>query len=210
MHCSHVKRVIEDYWDRALPAEASHRVELHLAGCPACRSEFGGVDDLLRRPSLVDVPAGLSARIAAAIEANTPDGRRAATSRRDSSAGSRLLSNPASGAVAACLTFLLLGWLSSMLPVEQQSGPVPTPGTPPLSPALLASVGQSMTLPVPVSPLAAVAQAAALEQFMQSVAEPAPVSVRNLSFIEEAPVTDPPSAVQRIPIIISRLSALGA
>ena len=51
MKCEAAQERLDDYVDGALPEAEFQEVELHIAGCPACRAEEEGLRELLARAS---------------------------------------------------------------------------------------------------------------------------------------------------------------
>lgn len=208
MQCRDTKLLIEAWWDRDLPPETAARVERHLKTCPDCRAEYGPITQLLHHPEPVAVPAGLRDRILAAVEplplplAGQSDNR----GRPRSWVG--FLHAPWAGALAACLTFAFLAWVSSMIPVGGPRVERPAVENPP-SPLVLASWAGTLTMPGQVGVLPAIARAAAFEQIVQGGAAPPEVFVRNRISDQDLPPLDATPAIPQIPILLG-LSALGA
>lgn len=107
MRCDEVRALLPERETGGLAPSEAEAVDTHLGGCEACAGE-AGVVSLLRggRPA---VPAGLAARIRAAVEADagaTADGRaRQASGPRDRST----LLFPWWGLAAAAVTAVALG-----------------------------------------------------------------------------------------------------
>ena len=72
MNCTETSELIDDYVDGALEGGLLHELELHLAGCAACREEERELRALLAEaaalPSDVDPPRDLWPEIAARLE----------------------------------------------------------------------------------------------------------------------------------------------
>ena len=207
MECRDTKLLMEAYWDRHLPPDTAARVERHLNDCPACRAEFGAVTQLLTNPEPVAVTAGLGERIRGAIETlPLPAGATPSPSARMRRWHS-ILRAPWAGALAACVTFAFLGWLSSQIP---GGGGVPNDGLnakPAKSPNLLLAFGwaQSMAVPGPCSSLAAMAQTSALD----TVIEPhgAVADARGRLRLSDLPATNSTPAMQDLPIVAGAMYA---
>lgn len=211
MECRDTKLLIEAYWDRLLPPEMVDRVERHLNTCAACRAEYGPVTQLLTNPEVVAVPAGLSARICGAIEDlplpelvtadNSPRLRR----------WQALLRAPWAGALAACVTFAFLGWLSSRLPggavMPDGSRPIRSVATEEPHPLLALSWVQSMAVPGPGAPLAGLAQASALDSLIEPRGGSPANFVRSRLRIPDLPAGDANSVVSDLPIVAGALYA---
>jgi anti-sigma factor RsiW len=76
MKCTTTSDLIDDYVDGTLEGAALHEVELHLAGCAACREEERGLRALLAEadalPEDIDPPRDLWPGIAARLEREEP------------------------------------------------------------------------------------------------------------------------------------------
>ncbi len=75
MRCRKAERLISGFLDSRLSAGAARDLEVHLAGCPSCRSYLAGLDLIQRGaavPEETSVPSGywddLSARVRARLE----------------------------------------------------------------------------------------------------------------------------------------------
>ncbi|HOB73347.1 MAG TPA: zf-HC2 domain-containing protein [Phycisphaerae bacterium] len=208
MQCRDIKLQIEAWWDRDLPPETAARVERHLETCPDCRAEYGPVTQLLRHPEPVAVPDGLRDRILAAVEPLPLPVAGKSDNRRHPRPWIGFLHAPWAGALAACLTFAFLAWVSSMIPVGGSHIEEPVVTNPP-SPLVLASWAGALTMPGQMGALPAIARAAVFEQVVQERAAPPETFVRNRISDQDLPSLDATPAIPQIPILL-RLSALGA
>lgn len=207
MECRDTKLLIEAYWDRHLPPETAAQVERHLRECSICRAEFGPVTQLLTEPESVTAPAGLRERICAAIETLPMPGREQPGESRRLRRWYSTLQAPWAGALAACVTFALLGWLSSQIPGGGPGGKVRV--TPVASPNPLLALGwaQSIAIPGPCNSLAAMAQATALDSLVdQSAAEPTAV-LHGRVRLSDLPAANASPAMSDLPIVAGTLYA---
>ncbi|MEP0844806.1 MAG: zf-HC2 domain-containing protein [Phycisphaerae bacterium] len=210
MDCRDTKLLMDAYWDRHLPTELTAQVEDHLADCPSCRGEYGGVTELLARPDPVAVPAGLRERILAAVSTVEIQSHPQAPAGRSYRWWMDLLHAPWAGATAACLVFAFLGWIGFQIPVR---GPdAVSSGTNARTapdPMLLAGWTQSLAVPGPGRALPALVQAVAIERALRP--ELPEMSVRN-RVLEQAvePPSEAPPAIHEIGRIVAGLSTLGA
>ncbi len=210
MQCRDTKLLIEAWWDRHLPPDLAEQVERHLEMCPDCRTEYGPTTQLLNHPEPVDVPEGLRERIMAAVEPLpilnvTPFPKRAYVRWWP-----EVLQAPWAGALAACLTFAFLTWVSSSIPhrhFSTERSPL-TDGAAP-SPLVLATWAGALPLPGQLGALPAVARAAVFEEVLQGRAAPPEEFVRSRILDQDLPPLDPPPGIPEIPIIVG-LSTLGA
>lgn len=72
LFCEDVELMLQDYLDGYLLSSQREVLEAHVRGCAKCRTLVGGLtrlDDRLERLGEVDVPAGLSRSILAALPA---------------------------------------------------------------------------------------------------------------------------------------------
>ena len=71
--CEETFRRLDDYVDRALPAEERRRVEAHLADCVVCAREYrfeqSVIDHLRGALRRLDVPPDLFRKVAAQLDA---------------------------------------------------------------------------------------------------------------------------------------------
>ncbi|MFI5184218.1 MAG: zf-HC2 domain-containing protein [Vicinamibacteria bacterium] len=118
MTCADVLDRLDDYEDGLLSEADLHAIELHLAGCDACREESDGSRALLRKAASaareMDPPRDLWPGIASRIEAE----REPAAGRR----ARRFLSHPSGLAAAAAVVIALASILT-----RRGSEPAPTP-----------------------------------------------------------------------------------
>jgi anti-sigma factor RsiW len=208
MECRDTKLLIEAYWDGHLPPETAAQVERHLRECSICRAEYGPVTQLLTGPEPVIASAGLRERICAAIETLPMPGSEPAGESRRLRRWQSILQAPWAGALAACVTFALLGWLSSQIP---GGGPGPevirvTPVSAP-NPMLALGWAQSIAIPGPCNSLAAMAQATALDSLVdQSAAEPAAV-IHGRVRLSDLPATHSTPALSDLPLVAGTMYA---
>lgn len=208
MECRDIKLLMDAYWDRHLPPEMAVQLEEHLGTCPGCRGEFSPVSRLLAEPEPVVVSSNLRDRILAAIGAAEIPVEPAPVVRSGYRWWMELVQAPWMGAVAACLVFAFMGLMSQHLGrPEPLSIPHATEAGPP-NPLLLASWTQNLTLPGPLGPLPAVAQAVAMKQALHPRLPVLQVGNRVLEeSIRPAGVAP---AIPEIPVIVAGLSTLGA
>jgi hypothetical protein len=219
MECRDTKLLIEAYWDRHLPPEMAERLGRHLDECPGCRGEYGPVTLLLGSPEPVATPERLRGRIMSAIGplpmpvAGRPGGLFWPRW------WLKMAQTPWAGALAACLTFVILGWVSSQIPVRGHGGSgaaghgagnTHTASVQPPHPLLAAGWAQAVAVRGPCSPLAAVAQTAALETFIEAPSAAPATFIRERSRVPVSPPTDVDPDISEMTIFVHRLSTLGA
>jgi predicted anti-sigma-YlaC factor YlaD len=204
MECRDTKLLIESYWDRHLQPETAERVERHLKECPVCRAEYGAVTQLLTGPEPVAVPAGLRERICSAVEMlPMPAGETAGASPRLRRWQS-ILQAPWAGALAACVTFAFLGWLSSQIP----GGGLRVEGNRSIERTRVSSnsplgFGWAQSMGV----LAAVAQATAMDTTAEAP-DAAPASLaRERLRLSDLPAADSTPVMPGLPIVAGALCA---
>lgn len=207
MECRDAKLLIEAWWDRELPAEDVAAAQAHLGQCLACRTELGPVTALLTRPEPVPVPAGLRDRILASVQA-APSVPADADPGVRPSRWVRWAQAPWAGALAACLAFMVMGWVASMVRSPGEPNAISAAAAP--SPALLMSWAQAMALRGQANPVGIAAHALALEHFTTPPSGAPAIFVRGRPVLEEPKPLDPASAIPELPIIVVGLSTLGA
>lgn len=209
MECRDTKLLIEAWWDRHLPPETAVQVERHLRDCPNCRAEYGPVTQLLTEPEPLTVPAGLRGRICCVLEALPMPGSEPPGESRRLRRWHSILRAPWAGALAACVTFAFLGWLSSQIP---GGGSIRDGGLDPepvrsMNPLLAFGWAQSMAVPGPCSSLAAMAQATALDSLVdQPDAEPTALIHGRLR-LSDLPAASSTPVMSELPIVAGTLCA---
>lgn len=169
-----VERLMDAYLDGELSVEQGRAIEAALASDAELQRVYGPMLRLLRSPAPVEMPAGLRARVLAAVEATEPCSAPVVVEPPVSRWERAFLRSwKWIGAAAACVAFFAMGWLASYewrpAPVAQQ--PVGSNGgggkadTDPVvvSPWMLASLAQAATLPGPSIPAVVLVQGAATE-----------------------------------------------
>ena len=208
MECRDTKLLMEAYWDRHLPPEMVDQIDAHVEECSACRAEFWAVNRLLAEPDPVVVPAGLRDRIMAAIE---PLELPVQAPQRPASSyhwWMERLRAPWMGAMAACLTFFLLGWFSHHMWNPPKDLPLAGSATATPTPLALAAWTQHMALPGSVGPLPAIAQAVTLHRAMEAETPVPPM--RNRAIDHTFSPSEPSPPIEEISRIVAGLSTLGA
>lgn len=174
MECRETEWLIDAYLDRTLSTRVAQDLESHLANCTVCRGQYGPMMELLSTPDDLPVPAGLRDRIVATIAdagsgvaVSGPAGRiRPGPVRRS---GFRWIAW--SGAVAASIAFVAVGWMGAewfgrpQPPGDIVPNPPSKQTTVVLSPWMLSGLAQAMTAQGSVNPLAFAAQATMTEMF---------------------------------------------
>lgn len=211
MECRDTKLLIEAYWDRHLPPEMADRLTRHLHACPTCRAEYGPVTRLLAEPEPVTLPPGLRERICLAVEALPLPADGAPAKSRRLRRWQAVLQAPWAGALAACITFAFLGWLSSQIPGggDLTVNPTPGPNASAEEPRPLLALGwvQSIAVPGPGSPLAALAHAVAVDSLIEpEIRSPAPLLGGRLR-LSDLPATNSNPALADLPLVAGTLCA---
>lgn len=217
MDCRDTKLLIDAWWDGHLPEELADGLERHMERCPVCQAEYGPVNRLLADPEPVEVPAGLRDRIMAAVEQEPLPEAGGAGFETRLRWWAEVMRAPWAGAVAACLVFVLLGWVSSRIPTggHESARSGVTHGERPAcvvsNPLLVASLPQRLAVPGPGGALAMVAQTAALEKLTEAPAAAPAIHDRDRLWTNSQPPQDCTApAIPEIPMIVVGLSTVGA
>ncbi len=211
MECCDAERLMDPWLDRELSADDARAVEEHLATCGRCHLKFAAMLALFRAPGDLAPPADLRDRVMAAVrasanrEAGAMSLRTAGVSRPRGRFGP--VWRPWSGAVAACVTFFVMGWVASrwMTPArpEPHAAPVVAANAPEivLSPWLLSGVAQAYAMRGAANPVALAASAAAIE-VLAGVDDVAVSDVRTprRTTTRRSPAPVPDAAIPDLPV----------
>lgn len=208
MECRDIERLIDAWLDGGLARDEAAAFASHMADCVACRRRWGPVLDLLRSPADVSPPAGLREKILAGVD-------QLAASMPRGVPGSRRVGQTAGaagrwlwwgGAAAASLALFFTGWFGSRWAgppkhVEKPDAPSAAQAVV-LSPWMLSSMAQAMTLHGPPHSFAFAAQGIAVELLvpLYSAAEPEP-SPRRSAASRDAAEPDGAFPLHDIPVL---------